>query len=160
MLFIKKDTMKLIASIVIPFIAAAIGGLFTSMTVNTWYKELVKPWFAPPDFVFGPVWTILYLLMGISFFLVWRETDNPTNQNAVKVFYFQLLFNILWSAVFFGMKSILGGLIVIIILWIGIIAMIKAFYSVSKLAGILQIPYLLWVTFATILNFALYMLNM
>lgn len=159
MLFIRKNILKFILSLVICFGAASIGAYFTLPAVKTWYPQLIKPWFAPPDFIFGPVWTLLYFLMAISFYLVWTSEKDKNYPKAIKSFIVQLVLNILWSIVFFGFHSILGGLIVIILLWLAIIMMIKNFYPVSPLASLLQIPYLLWVTFATILNFAIYTLN-
>ena len=128
--------------------------------VDTWYMAITKPSFNPPNWIFGPVWIVLYTLMGISAFLIWKEDiKNKAVRNALTVFILQLIVNILWSVVFFGAHSIMGGLIIIIILFILIVITIKSFYKVSKTAGNLLIPYLLWVGFATVLNFAIWQLN-
>ena len=151
---------KLIISIVICQLAGIIGSIFTMGSVETWYVTIAKPAFNPPNWIFGPVWVTLYTLMGIAAFLIWKEDiKNKAVKNALTIFALQLIVNILWSIVFFGAHSIMGGLIIIIILFILIIVTIKSFYKVSKTAGNLLIPYLLWVGFATALNFAIWQLN-
>jgi tryptophan-rich sensory protein len=146
-------TIKLILSILICEAAGVIGSFFTSMTVKTWYPTLNKPVFNPPSYVFGVVWVTLYALMGISLYLVWQTgLQNKKKKKAIIIFSIQLIFNVLWTAIFFGAKSITGGLIVIcILLWLIILTIYK-FYPISKLSAYLLIPYLLWVIFACILN--------
>ena len=151
------NIIKFIASIVICQVAGGIGAIFTTQSVQTWYPTLQKPSFNPPNWLFAPVWTLLYLLMGISLFLIWK--DSKDKKNAVILFSIQLVLNVLWSVCFFGLKIPLLGLIVIVILLAFILANIISFYKISKIAGILLIPYLLWVSFATVLNFSLWMLN-
>lgn len=151
-----KNIWKLVTSIILPFIASAIGGLFTVSSVSTWYVELIKPSFNPPGWVFGPVWTILYLLMGISLYLVWtKKFDKP----AFTVFGVQLFLNTLWSILFFGLKNPLFAFIEIIFLWITILITIIYFYRINKTSAYLLIPYILWVSFAAVLNFAIFLLN-
>ncbi len=155
-----SNILKLIISIVICLAAGAIGSIFTADAIPGWYATLNKPSFNPPNWLFGPVWTALYIMMGISLFLIWKEgTGNTLVRPALTIFIAQLILNLLWSIVFFGMQSISGGLVIIILLWIAIVFTITKFYKISSVAGILLIPYLLWVTFASVLNFFFYRLN-
>ncbi len=144
---------KLFLSIGICLGVGIIGSLFTFSAIPTWYATLNKPFFSPPNFIFGPVWTILYILLGISLYLVWIKEKVPT------VFWIQLLLNAVWSIIFFGLKNPLLALVDIVALWIAIFLTIKAFYKINKLAGNLLIPYLIWVAFATILNLSIVILN-
>ena len=151
---------KLIISIVICQLAGVIGSFFTMDAIPVWYDTLAKPSFNPPSSVFGPVWVFLYLLMGISLFLVWKEDlKNKHVKTAFMIFMIQLVFNAAWSIVFFGMRSTAGGLVVIIILWILILITTLKFMKISKTAGMPLVPYLLWVTFAAILNYSIFTLN-
>ena len=155
-----REIPKLIASILIVFFGAALGSVATSTELTTWYASLAKPAWNPPSWLFGPVWTILYVLMGIALFLVWREgLDRRDVRYAILIFAVQLGLNIAWSLVFFGLNSILGGLVVIFILWLAIWANIVAFYVISKPAGLILIPYLIWVSIASYLNYTIYLLN-
>lgn len=155
-----SNTVKLIISIVTCLAAGFIGSYFTADAIPTWYAELRKPSLNPPNWVFGPVWTALYILMGLSLFMVWKEgTGNSLVRPALAIFSVQLLLNLLWSMVFFGMRSISGGLVIIVLLWIAILLTIWKFTGVSRTAAYLLIPYLLWVTFASYLNFSFYQLN-
>jgi translocator protein len=151
-----KKTYKLIISLLLPFTVGLVGGLLTSSSVSTWYLTLAKPSFNPPNWLFGPVWTILYILMGVSLYLVWSKKYDLT---AFIAFFVQLFLNLLWSILFFGLKNPLFAFIEIIILWIAIIANIILFYNINKRASYLLIPYLLWVSFAAILNFFIFYLN-
>jgi len=151
-----KKIWKLAISILIPFLASAIGGLFTASSVSTWYVALNKPSFNPPNWVFGPVWTILYLMMGVSLYLVWTKR---ADKKAFTAFGVQLSLNALWSVLFFGMQMPLYAFIEIVLLWIAILATIIYFYRINKTAAYLLIPYILWVSFASVLNFSLYILN-
>ncbi len=155
-----REIPKLIASILIVFFGAALGSVATSTELTTWYASLAKPAWNPPSWLFGPVWTILYVLMGIALFLVWREgLDRRDVRYAILIFAVQLGLNVAWSLVFFGLNSILGGLVVIFILWLAIWANIVAFYVISKPAGLILIPYLIWVSIASYLNYTIYLLN-
>ena len=154
------DILKLVVGIILCQLAGFLGSLFTTPAIPTWYATLKKPFFAPPNWIFSPVWISLFILMGISLFFVWRRTDHPKFKIAFVFFFVQLILNILWSAAFFGLKSPLLGLMDIILLWIAILFTIQNFSKVSKFAGVLLIPYLLWVSFATLLNFSLWILNL
>lgn len=159
MKFFKISFMKLAISLLICFSAAFIGSLFTFPSISTWYESLNKPFFTPPNWVFGPVWTILYLLMAISLYLIWEDKNVKDKKMAYYFFGFQLFLNTLWSIIFFGLKSPFLGFIIIIVFWIAIFLMIWKFFEINKLAGYIQIPYILWASFASILNLAIVLLN-
>lgn len=154
-----SHTIKLIISILLPLSVGAIAGMFTSQAVPIWYASLNKPSFSPPNWVFGPVWTTLYILLGISFFLIWKEEASKERDLAIKVFSIQMLLNFAWSFLFFYFNLIGAALIEIILLWISIASMIYLFYKIKPVAAYMNIPYLLWVSFATILNAGYYFLN-
>ena len=154
------DIVKLIVSILACQGAGGIGAVFTTPAIPKWYAGLKKPAFTPPNSVFGPVWITLYLLMGIAVFLVWRQGLGHEGVSvAFIVFWIQLLLNILWSVVFFGLKSLIGGTVVIFVLWALILVSIIEFFGVSAAAGALLIPYIVWVTVAANLNVRIYSLN-
>jgi translocator protein len=154
------DIVKLIASIIICQGAGGIGAVFTTPAIPTWYKGLKKPGFTPPNSAFGPVWITLYLLVGIAIFLVWKEDFTRDGVTiAFGFFWVQLVINVLWSIVFFGQKSLSGGIGLIILLWIMILVNIILFFRVSPAAGGLLIPYLIWVTIAANLNIQIWRLN-
>ena len=153
------DTLKLVVSVILCQLAGFFGSLFTTPAIPTWYATLRKPFFTPPNWIFSPVWISLYILMGISLFFIWRRTDHPKFKMAFIFFFVQLIFNIFWSVTFFGLKSPLLGLVGIVLLWIAILLAIQNFLKVSKMAGLLLLPYLLWVSFAALLNFSLWFLN-
>jgi len=155
-----KDIVRLVVSIVVCQLAGFIGSLFTRSSIPTWYASVRKPSFNPPNWIFGPVWTTLYLLMGIAAFLVWRQgLDNKAVRLALLLFIIQLVLNTLWSIIFFGMRSLSGGFADIAALWIMIVLTTVSFFRLSAVAGVLMVPYLLWVTFASVLNFAIWRLN-
>lgn len=133
-----------------------IGSLATFSQITTWYASLNKPVFNPPNSLFGPVWTILYALMGVALYLVWNEKNN---KKALTLFAIQLVLNVLWSFVFFGWHQPGWAFLEIIILWVAILATILEFRKLSKTAAWLLVPYLAWVTFASVLNFAVWRLN-
>lgn len=136
------------------------GTPFTTAAIPTWYVYLAKPSFAPPNWLFGPVWTILYLLMGISLYLIWEKGHTrPQVKQALYAFYAQLFFNFLWSVLFFGLRSPILGLVGIFFLASTILLSIKSFYPLSKWAAYLLLPYIAWVSFATLLNAAIFFLN-
>src|SRR3989344_1339252 len=159
-----NNILKLVISIGVSLGAGAIGSFFTAPAVQSnWYLELIKPAFNPPSWVFGPVWTTLYILMGISLFLVWKQHSNIL-QNvrmlrvwrwAIVLFCVQLILNTFWSIIFFGLHSLGGAFIEIVFLWLAILATIIAFAKISKSAAWLLVPYILWVSFASYLNFAI-----
>ena len=150
---------KLIVSIALPLGLGAIAGLFTSQAVPEWFTSLNRPSFSPPNWIFGPVWTALYILMGVSFYLVWKQEAGRRRNRAIAVFLVQLLLNFLWSFLFFYFREIGLALVEIILLWISIIVMLVLFYRIRPVAAYLNIPYLLWVTFASVLNAAYFVLN-
>ncbi|HSF53522.1 MAG TPA: TspO/MBR family protein [Algoriphagus sp.] len=150
--------LKLIISLAIPQLVGGLGAFFTITSVESWYSTLVKPSWNPPSWLFGPVWTLLYILMGIACYLIWKS-DHPQKKALLKLYFIQLVLNALWSPAFFGMHSPLFGLIVIVPLWMAIMLCIFKFKSLSTLASGLMVPYLLWVTFATALNTAILVLN-
>ena len=155
-----RDIVEAVVAVLICQGAGLIGSVATFPSIPTWYATLEKPFFNPPNWLFGPVWTTLYALMGISAFLVWRKGIRDRQVKvALGIFVAQLILNSLWSIVFFGLHSLLGGLIVILPLWVAILLSIVTFYRISKTAGVLLIPYILWVSFATLLNFSLWQLN-
>jgi len=154
------DLLKLVASLLACQLAGFLGSIFTTPAIPGWYARLVKPGFSPPNWVFSPVWISLYLLMGISAFLIWRKgLDNKATKVALGIFVAQLVLNALWSLMFFGLRSPLAGFITIIILWILIVLTIVHFYRISTVAGVLLVPYLLWVSFASVLNASILVLN-
>ena len=154
------NILKLIISIIICQLAGLIGYFFTRPAIPTWYASLRKPFFTPPDWVFGPAWIILYILMGIAASLVWQNRLDPQKtRNALTLFGIQLVLNAFWSFVFFGLKSPLAGLIEIAILAAAILLTIQKFLGVSRTAGILLIPYFIWVAFASGLNLSIWYLN-
>ena len=155
-----KKIISLVIWIVIAFIPGIFGQLFTSPNIPTWYAMLNKPFFNPPNWLFGPVWTLLYLSMGIAAFLVWeKRKENKAVTAALVIFFAQLLINGLWSMVFFGQHQLLQAFFVIVLLWFLILWTIIKFYKINAFAGLILIPYILWVSFATVLNFSFWMLN-
>jgi benzodiazapine receptor len=156
----EMDIIKLIISIVACEGAGGIGAIFTTPAIPTWYAGLKKPTFTPPNSVFGPIWITLYLLMGVAVFLVWREGLGQEGVTiAFVIFWHQLVLNILWSVIFFGLKSLFGGMVIILLLWIAILINIITFFGVSPLAGWLLIPYIIWVSIAANLNVQVWKLN-
>jgi len=154
-----KNLYKLIVSLVIPLIVGYFGSLFTSKSVNSWYLTLKKPSFNPPNWIFAPVWTFLFILMGLSFYLIWRKGYSREKRSAFFVYFIQLFLNLLWSLFFFGLKNPFLGLLDIVLLLIFILINIYLFYRISKVSAYLLLPYLLWVSFASILNFSIFILN-
>ncbi|MCX6709633.1 MAG: tryptophan-rich sensory protein [Candidatus Woesearchaeota archaeon] len=150
--------LKLIASILICLGAGFIGSIFTMPSIKGWYSTLNKPFFSPPNWVFAPVWTALFILMGISLYFVWSEKSKKRIA-ALSVFFVQLGLNILWSVLFFALHAPFLALIEIIILWGAIFLTIARFNRVKRESAALLIPYILWVSFASILNFSIWLLN-
>jgi benzodiazapine receptor len=156
----KQDIARLIISIVICQSVGVIGAFFTQPAIPTWYATLVKPAFTPPHWVFAPAWTTLYVLMGIALFLVWRRgLAEGKVKLAIGLFSVQLLCNAVWSPLFFGLRSPLAGLVDIVVLWIAIACTIFSFLKISRTSGIVLVPYLMWVSFAAVLNAAIWRLN-
>ncbi len=156
----KIQYIKLVIAILICLLAGFIGSIFTSKSVSTWYTTLNKPSFNPPGWVFAPVWTTLFILMGVSLYLVWSKgLEVEGVKSAIIIFSVQLLLNILWSLLFFGLQSPLYAFIDIIVLWIMILLTIVYFYRISPVSSYLLFPYILWVSFAAVLNFMIVRLN-
>ncbi len=154
-----KNLLKLIGLIFVCFLPGIIGGFFTANNLYPWFSLLIKPSFSPPSWIFSPVWTVLYILMGISLYLISKSYNSKDKIRGIVFFSIQLFLNGLWSIVFFGLHQILLAFVVIIALLAFIILSIVQFYKISKLAAYILIPYLLWVSFASVLNFSLYLLN-
>ena len=150
---------KLIVSIVACQLAGVIGSIFTAPNIATWYASIAKPAFNPPNWVFAPAWTTLFLLMGISVYLIWNRPDWKKNITALAAFDTQLALNVVWSFLFFGLQNPFFAFIEIIILWIAILATIILFYRIDRRAAYLLIPYIAWVTFAALLNYSIWILN-
>ena len=140
------------------FLLGSVGGMITATSVDTWYPNLEKPFFTPPDWVFAPVWSILYLLIGLSGWVIWRQRA-PECKKALLIFLIQLGFNLAWSFIFFGANLIGTALTEIIELLIVIIVNIIAFWRIKPLSGLLMLPYALWVAYATVLNASIWILN-
>jgi tryptophan-rich sensory protein len=155
----KTELLGLAISLGACFLVAAIGGLVTSTSVNDWYLTLRRPAWNPPAWVFGPVWTALYFLMGVSAWLVWKNVPPNNSRLPLALFGFQLLLNLLWSILFFGLQEVGWAAAEIVLLWLTIALMLVLFMRIDRLAGWLLVPYLLWVGFAGVLNFSLWSLN-
>jgi benzodiazapine receptor len=150
---------ELVVSIFICLLAGVLGAIFTTSAIPTWYAALKKPFFSPPNWLFGPVWTLLYLMMGVSLYLVWISPPKAHKTKTLSLFGIQLFLNFLWSFLFFGMRSPLLAFAGIIALWVFILLTILSFRKISRTASLLLLPYLFWVTFAAILNFSIVLLN-
>jgi len=147
----------LAASILLCQLAGFVGSFYTAPAIATWYATLNKPFFTPPSWVFAPAWITLYTMMGLSLFLVWSKSRGKLN--VFTPFAVQLALNAIWSAVFFGLKSPAAAFMVIMLLWLAIAWTIKSFRMVSRTAALLLVPYLLWVTFAALLNWSITLVN-
>ena len=151
---------KLIISIIGCEAAGLIGGIFTAKSVKSWFLTINKPSFNPPSWIFGPVWTALYFLMGISVYIIWRKSDTQNVKMALAVFIVQLLLNTLWSFIFFGNQNPQLAFFEILLLWVFILACIIVFFPISQTASYLLVPYILWVSFAAVLNYSIWKLNL
>jgi tryptophan-rich sensory protein len=148
-----KNWQKLLISILIPQVVAAGAGFFTVTGNGSWYQSIEKPSWNPPGWVFGPVWTALYIMMGIAFYLIWvSKADDKIKRKAMILWGIQLVFNFFWSIIFFGNEQIIG-------LWLFILLTIFAFARIDKRAAWLLVPYISWVSFAAYLNFTIWELN-
>jgi translocator protein len=155
-----NNRLKLVISITLPLLAGFVGSLFTTPSIAGWYASLVKPTLNPPSWIFGPVWTTLFVLMGIAAFLVWKKgCEQRGVRIALGIFLFQLVLNTFWSIIFFGLHNPGWALVDIAFLWLAIAAAIIAFARVSRPAAWLLAPYILWVSFASYLNYQIYVLN-
>lgn len=155
-----RQGIELVTAIIICEAAGLLGSVFTFSVIPTWYASLVKPPLNPPSWIFGPVWTTLYALMAIAAFLVWQKrAQEKKADEALRVFALQLTLNALWSILFFGMQRPGLAFLEIILMWLAIVWTMIMFYRISKPAAYLLVPYILWVSFASYLNFALWFLN-
>ncbi len=150
---------KLFVSILVPLALGFVAGMYTSDAVQGWYDSLNRPSFNPPDWVFGPVWTMLYITMGVSFFIIWNATPTRERTIAIIVYLLQLVLNFAWTFLFFYYQQLGWALVEIAFLWLVIVFMLFRFYKVKMMAAWLNVPYLLWVSFATALTAAWYFLN-
>ena len=156
---------RLVDLIVLAFFVAlclvigALGAAVVATSVDTWYADLAKPSFTPPDRLFGPVWTVLYVLMAIAAWRVWRAADRDTRRGPLTLFALQLALTLGWTVVFFGLQKIGAALATIVVLDVGVVVTTLAFRSIDRWAGLLMVPYLAWVVFATVLNIAIWRLN-
>lgn len=155
-----RNWWHLLASIALCQMAGIIGSIFTSSSIPTWYATLQKPMLNPPSWIFGPVWTTLFVLMGIAAYLIYEHGLKKKNiRRALTFFALQLVLNTLWSILFFGFQSPGLALIEIVLLWLSIFYCILLFYKIQKIAAYLLLPYILWVSFASYLNYTLWILN-
>ncbi len=155
-----KNLITFIIFLLIPQLFGLIGAYFTAPAISGWYSTLIKSPLNPPGWVFAPVWTILFLLMGVAAFLVWRRGwKNKRVKIALAIFGAQLVLNTLWSILFFGLRSPGAALVEIFFLWLAILATVITFYRVSKPASYLLLPYIVWVSFAVVLNYSIWNLN-
>lgn len=156
----KEKILKLFISLGVVQMAGIIGSFFTAPNIPVWYEGLTKPELAPPNWIFAPVWITIFVLMGISLFLVWdRGLKRREVRVAMLVFFVQLIFNTLWSVIFFGLQSLGLAFLWIVVLWSAIVININLFMRISKVAGWLLAPYIIWVSFAAYLNYAIWILN-
>ena len=155
----KFNIKKLIKNLAIPLLVGIVSGFLTRGGVEQFKTDTIKPVFSPPDWLFPVVWTILYILMGISAYIIDTMVTTNDKRTATVLYYLQLAFNFFWSFIFFNFQAYLPAFVWIIILWVLIIATTIEFYKIDKTAGILMVPYLIWVTFAAVLNFSIYLLN-
>lgn len=151
--------MKLILCVALTLGIGALAGLATSSSIAGWYLGINKPSFNPPNYLFGPVWTCLYCLLGVSLYLILESRQPEGKKQAIAIFSLQMVFNFLWSFLFFYFNNLLLAFIEIILLWGLILAMILKFYSINKWAAFINIPYLMWVSFASVLTGSIYFLN-
>jgi translocator protein len=149
----------LAVAVAICFAAAAIGSMLTMPALRDWYPTLDKPGWTPPNWIFGPVWTVLYLAMAVAAWMVWLRRSSSYVTSALILFAFQLVLNLAWSGLFFGLRAPGAALIEIVILWCAIAGTVASFRRISAAAGWILLPYLAWVGFAAALNFAIWQLN-
>lgn len=154
-----QQAIGLIVAILICFAAAGLGGLVTTPQIPNWYADLAKPNWTPPGWIFGPVWSLLYLMMAVAAWLVWRKDGFAGAKFPLALFAIQLVLNSLWSVLFFGIQNPGAAAVEIILLWLAILATLITFWNRSKWAGGLLVPYLVWVSFAAVLNVAIWRMN-
>jgi len=153
----KKIT--LLICVAIPLLTGGLSGWLSADGISGWFQTLNKPSFNPPSWLFGPVWSILYIVMGISLFMIWQNPVSIHRRRAIRIFIVQLILNFFWSIIFFRWHLTGIAAVEILILWLTIILMIRAFIKISPVAGYMQIPYLIWVSFASLLSLSFWYLN-
>jgi len=154
-----RNIFKLIGCITLPLVVGGVSGFITASQISGWFATLTKPSFNPPNYLFGPVWTTLYILMGVSFYMILNLAPNRGRTIAIAAFGVQLFLNFWWSIIFFSFHRLDLAMVEIALLWVSIVWMIFSFFRQRPLAGYLQIPYLLWVSFASALNLGILLLN-
>ncbi|MBN2057782.1 MAG: tryptophan-rich sensory protein [Candidatus Saganbacteria bacterium] len=155
-----KNLLVLLGLVLLSLSAGFLGSVFTVSNIPTWYAALNKPFFTPPNYLFAPVWTFLYFSMGVAAWLVWLKREKePQSGGALKLFFAQLALNAVWTPLFFGLHWLLAAYIEIVLLWLFILWTIMKFWRISKTAGLLLIPYIIWVSYASCLNLAIWWLN-
>ncbi|TRZ78178.1 tryptophan-rich sensory protein [bacterium] len=150
---------RLAISLAIPQLAGLAGSFFTAPAIQSWYVTLQKPSFSPPNWIFGPAWITLYLIMGVSIYLIWDKLDEQNARGVFRLFWIHLFFNATWSMIFFGLHNPMLAFINIAIIWIFIIVLIFKFWKINKWASYLLVPYFFWVSFASVLNYFIWYLN-
>ena len=153
------DLLVLAFFVALCLVIGALGASVVATSVDTWYADLAKPPFTPPDRLFGPVWTVLYVLMAIAAWRVWRAADRDTRRGPLTLFALQLALTLGWTVVFFGLQKIGAALATIVVLDVGVVVTTLAFRTIDRWAALLMVPYLAWVAFATVLNIAIWRLN-
>ena len=154
-----SKVLKLVVSLAIPLIVGFVGSIFTSTSVNTWYNEINRPSFTPPNWLFAPAWTLLFILMGLAFYFAWLKGFGGNPSLCISIFAVQLFLNLVWSILFFGLKAPLYAFVEIVFLWVAILINVIVFFRVSRVSGYLFLPYILWVSFASALNLGVVLLN-
>ena len=154
-----RQALGLVVALAVTFAAAGIGSVFTSQSVGDWYQQIAKPSWTPPGWLFGPVWTVLYTLMAVAAWLVWRQGGWGEARLALGLYAGQLVLNAAWSALFFGARLPGPAFAELVVLWLMIVATTAAFFRKSAVAGVLMLPYAGWTAFAGALNFALWRMN-
>lgn len=156
----KFNPIAFVVNIALPLAVGAVGAFFTASSVKTWYTTLAKPSFNPPNSIFPPVWTSIFILMGISAYLVWQRRDAVAHfPRTIALYLIQLILNLMWSFIFFYAHQIGVALVEIVFLLVVILINATVFYKINKVAGLLFIPYILWVSFATVLTYNIFILN-
>jgi len=150
---------KIAICVITCLVLGSASGILAGSATTDWYNDLAKPSFQPPSWVFGPAWTLLYTLMGIAIALIWHSKPAGIKRTAVTLFIIQFIINLIWSPIFFYLHNITLALVVIVLLWFLILATIRYFHRIDRRAAFLLVPYLLWVTFATVLNASIVYLN-
>lgn len=156
---LRQDMLGLAGFIALSFLVSSLGGAATTTSVDTWYQTIQKPPFNPPDWIFAPVWISLFIMMAVAGWRVWRRAGFSQERQAFALYGLQLLLNLTWSFLFFGLQQIGLALLEICFLLFAIIATTIAFWRIDRIAGLLFVPYMLWVSFATVLNASLWLLN-